>query len=197
MNLNSTQINKYNRLYAKATALMEGEILLDGHQLRSPGWFARRRLRKARAMFEGAVAIYPESWQSVLFIGKILQRLGEEREALNWMSRAQDISPGNPIIAKEVAMTASHLGMHLLAAQVADQALVNSPCEPGLLVNSGVAHLLSGHTEIARERFREAMRVEPDREENGRLAAYTERVLEGSELPPRVEAEIAKALRRA
>lgn len=158
----------------------------------SPGWFARRRLRKAKELYEKAITINPAGWQSMFLIAKIEQRFGNTSEAMKWLLRAREFEPSNPSLAKETAMAASQLGEHDLAARIADEAIMIQPSDAALYTNSGLAHLFAGRNEQALARFNEAVRLEPDRQMNHQLVAFAGKVIAGSVKQPRTESDIAR-----
>lgn len=191
MELSDEQVNEHNRLVDEANRLIQGEIHLDGFDLPAPGWFARRRLRKAKELYERAIAINPAGWQSMLWIAKIEQRFNNTRDALAWILRAREFAPSNSVLAKEAAMLASQLGDHDLAARIADEAITSSPDDAALHINSGLAHLFAGRNQQALERFRAAVRLEPDRTMNQQLEAFVIQVMNGSIPQPHKEKDIS------
>ncbi len=197
MEFSTQQANEHNRFVDEADKLVRGEIQLDGMSLPSPGWLARRRLKKAKDLYERAIAINTAGWRSMLWIAKIEQRFGHTREALSWILRAREFEPSNPILAKEAAMTASQLGEHDMAARIADEALNIAPDDAALHVNSGLAHLFAGRNQQALERFREAVRLEPDRRINHQLESFVVQVIAGALAQPCAEKDIARWLQNA
>ncbi len=197
MEFSVEQANEHNRLVDEASLLTKGEIHLDGVHLSSPGWFARRRLKKAKELYERAIAINSAGWQSMLWISKIEQRFGHTRESLTWILRAREFEPSNPVLAKEAAMTASQLGDHDMAARIADEALTIAPGDAALHINSGLAHLFAGRNQQALGRFREAVRLEPDRRVNRQLESFVVQVIAGSVAQPRTEKDVAHWLKSA
>ena len=197
VSFSSEEIEKHNLLFEEAGRLIAGEILLDGRPLPAPGWFARRRLKRAKALFEATIAINPAGWNAMFMIGKIEQREERRQEALDWMLKAREFAPENTSLAKEASAMASQLGMHDMSARIADEAIVLKPDDAALVVNSGLAHILSGHFEIALGRFRDAVRIEPHQETNRRLEDYAAKVLAGSLPAPKVEADIIRGTKIA
>lgn len=192
VNLTQEQIDHHNEVYAEAWKLIAGEINLDGQGVQSPGWLTRRRLNRAKALFEKAIAINPAGWNAMFAIGKIEQRLGRKKEALDWLLKAREFEPTNTGLAKEASLTSSQLGMQDMAARIADEAIDLNPTDPALRVNSGLAHILAGHSKIAAERFSEASRLEPASEINKRLQVYATKVGDGAIPRPQTESDILK-----
>lgn len=192
MNLTQQQVDQHNALYSEAWKLIAGEITLDGRELPVPSWFTRGRLNKAKGLFEKAVAINPTGWNAMFAIGKIEQRLGRKKEALDWLLKAREFEPSNTSLAKEASLTASHLGLYEMAARIADEAIENNQADPALRVNSGLAHILAGNCKLAAERFGEASRLEPSRDLNRKLEVFAAKVCAGLLPAPKTEAEIIK-----
>lgn len=192
MNLTQQQVEQHNGFYSEAWKLIVGEITLDGQELPAPSWFTRLRLNKAKGLFEKSVAINPTGWNAMFAIGKIEQRLGRKKEALDWLLKAREFEPSNTSLAKEASLSASHLGQYEMAARIADEAIENNQTDPALRVNSGLAHILAGHCKLAAERFGEACRLEPDRDLNRKLEMFATRVCAGLTPLPKSEAEIIR-----
>lgn len=191
MNFTPEQADRHNRLYDEAWKLITGEIHLDGREMPKPGWLASRKLGKARTLFEKTIAINPAGWNAMFAIGKIEQRFGRQKEALDWLLKAREFEPRNTSLAKEASVTASRLGMHDMAARIVDEAIEHNPTDAALRVNSGLAHILAGHCEIAVERFGDAVRLEPV-EVNKKLQLYASKVSTGVTPLPTTESEILK-----
>ncbi len=190
-------IEVHNRKYSEAWRLIEGQVLLDSATKPTPNWFVRRRLRKAINLFKETIAINPSGWNAMFGIGKILQRLGDREESFQWLLKAREFAPDNTSLAKETSLTASQLGMHQMAASIADEAIGRNPRDAGLLINAGLAHICAGNSQVALERFRRAYDVEPSQEMNKKLAVYAEKV-DLKQLPiPRNESDILKEIKNA
>ena len=192
VNLTPEQVEQHNKLYTEAWKLITGEINLDGQEIPKPNWLTRLRLNKAKALFEKTIVINPAGWNAMFAIGKIEQRLGHKQEAFDWLLKAREFEPQNTSLAKEASLTAAQLGMHEMAARIVDEAIELNPTDPALRVNSGLAHILAGHCEIAAERFAEASRLEPSSELNRKLEVFAGKVSTGVLPVPKTEADIIK-----
>jgi len=189
------QIEEHNKRYDEGCRLVRGEFHLDDRPLSQPNWFARRRLKKAKALFLRAIEINPAGWNAMFFIGKIAQRFGDNKTALEWFLKAREFAPANTALAKEASLAASSLGDYEMAARIADEAIERKPEDPALHVNSGLAHILAGNCENALRRFQCAVDLEPSRAMNSQLVVYVFKVL-SNELPkPTNEAEIVRNLK--
>lgn len=177
MDLSQKQLRKHNRLYRRAWKMISGEIHLDGRELPHPGWFARWKLRRAKALFERAIHLNPCGWNAMVGIAKIEQRLGRHKESLDWLLHAREFNQDNTGVAKEAALTASELGDQTLAIKIVEEAIRQNPGDPALRVNSGLAYILSGDPQSALQRFQEAAEMDPQRRINKALAEYTKMVM--------------------
>lgn len=193
MTFSAKEAKAHNQHYDHACKLIKGELYLDGLTLPRLGFIARFKLKKAKKHFKAAIAINPSGWQSIFFIGKIEQRLGNQKEALDWMLKAHEFVPDNTSIAKEASLTASNLGMYQMAAQLADNAIQSNPNDAALMVNSGLAHICNGDAEMALSRFKCAAELEPEQKFNQRLVSYAGKVLTGIFPVPKSEADIIRA----
>jgi tetratricopeptide (TPR) repeat protein len=91
------EIERHDALYAKGFGLIDGLILLGAAAGGRPGWFARRRLVKARSCFVEVIRMRPDAWQVLFALGKIEQRLGNREEAFGHFQRAHEIDPTKPL----------------------------------------------------------------------------------------------------
>lgn len=194
MALTQEQIAYLNGLYTEAWKLAAEEISFDGREPQSIGAASRAKLERAKSLFETVVASHPTGWQAMFAIGKIEQRFGCSKAAFDWFLKAREFDPQNTALAKESSAAASRLGMHDMAARIVDEAIALNPNDPALRVNSGLAHVLAGHPDIALERFGDAVRLEPT-ELNRSLRTYATRLLAGAIPRPKTEADILKFMR--
>jgi len=192
--LTQEQINYHNALHQKACKLIKGEMHLDGKELPKPNWFSRRRLNKARKLFLKTIEINSAGWNAMMWLGKIEQRSGNQKGALEWFLRAREFEPINTTLAKEASLTASALGDYKMGARIADEAIDNNPDDPALRTNAGLAHLLAGDCELALQRFQAAADLEPTRIMNSQLVSYTEKVISRQLPKPKKESDIISNL---
>lgn len=196
MSFTQEQIQLHNKLYEEACRLSAGETNVDGRQMKAPGWLSRIRLNKAKVLFEKTIVINPSGWAAMVAIGKIEQRFGRSRAALDWFLKAREFAPSNTSLAKEASLSASQLGMQEMAARIADEAIDLNPTDAALRINAGLAYLLAGQVKTAEERFRDAARLEPERPVNKKLEMFASKVLAGTIPQPKTEADIHKFIQQ-
>ncbi|HSY20030.1 MAG TPA: tetratricopeptide repeat protein [Candidatus Acidoferrales bacterium] len=196
LSLSEEQIARHNELYAGANELTKGLIILDGVPHSRPGFFAKRRLRKAVKLYQQVLEINPASWQSMFCIAKALQSLEELQESLAWFVRAYGCEPGNPSLAKETGYAASRLGRHDIALKAMEPAVKQHPSDPALQCNFGLTCLLAGKAADACAAFEQTVKLEPQNDVNKKLLRFAQEVASGGRGNPKTEQEIIKAIER-
>jgi tetratricopeptide (TPR) repeat protein len=194
INLTDQQIERFNALYGEASELQKGIVILDGRPPRKPGIFGKGKLKKSIELFEEALKIHRGSWQSMYFIGKAYQALGDLQPALSWFMKAAKIEPEEPAIAKEAGVCAAQLGRHRMAIQLVSAAAAAHPEDVGLQCNLGLSYLMSQQAEEAKASFSRAVQADPGNEQNKKLLALAESVVAGKVKCPTSEKEILKLI---
>ena len=185
MTLTPTEIQSHNALYRRAYSLIRPHIFIGGESRSArPGWFARRSLKKGIALFQCALGINPNSWQSRFWIAKALQRLGEHQESMSWFADALRLDEANEGIAKEAGVEALEVGDYKLALAIVRPAAERNPDDAALQHNLGLALLLCGRVAEAHQAFNRAAAHHSD-SVTSRLVTLTELVLRGERLCPR------------
>jgi Flp pilus assembly protein TadD len=192
--LTDSEIERFNALYDKGCNLQKDLVILDGLPRRRPGIFGRRKLKESIQSFKEALAIHPGSWQSMYFIGKAFQALGDPESALSWFVKASKIETENPSVAKEAGLCAARLGKHLAAIRFMKAAALAHPGDAALQCNIGLSYLMSEQVNEAKASFSQAVTAEPGDKMNQKLLKLVESVA-ANEIPcPRSEAEILELI---
>jgi len=192
--LTDDKINKFNTLYGEACELQKNLVILDGVPRMKPGFLGKSKLKKSIQLFEEALSIHPGSWQSMYFIGKAYQALGENENALSWFVKAGKIEPEDPSLAKEAGLCAAQLGRHAVAIKLMKEAASAHPEDAGLQCNIGLSYLMSERVDEARAAFSRAVQADPGNQMNTKLLKLTDSVAENRIQCPRSEEEILKLL---
>ncbi len=187
-------MKRHNELYARASELSKGLILLDDVAFKTPGFFGKRRLRKAIELHKQVLEINPKNWPSMFAIAKAFQSLEEFQQSLDWFISANECVPENPSVAKEVGYAASRLGKHDVALQAMMQAAKQNPNDAALHCNLGLSCLLAGKVAEACSAFERTIQLEPDSAVNKQLLVFAREVESGKRPIPKTEAEISKAI---
>ena len=192
--LTNNEIAQFNALYEKGCEIQKGLVILDEAPRKKPGFFGRNKLKKSIQLFEEALAIHPSSWQSMYFIGKAYQALGDMESALSWFMKTAKIEPENPSVAKEAGLCAAQLGKHSVAIRMMKGAAAAHPDDAALQCNIGLSYLMSKHVDEARASFTQAVQADPKNKMNQKLLKLVESVADNKIPCPRSEEEILKLI---
>jgi Flp pilus assembly protein TadD len=185
---------EYKSLWDRGTALLRGRINLDGKPLPSPGFFERRRLRKASSYFQKAAKVQPENAAPLLFLGKIEERLGNSDACIEWLGQASTVAPGNPIVSLELGAALGRAGKHAESASVMAPVARANPNDARIHVNLGLSLLMAGQAGEAVHAFEHAARIEPEQPTNAKLRNLASSVADGREPVPRSLREISASI---
>jgi tetratricopeptide (TPR) repeat protein len=187
----SEQADAHNALTKAGWEIAKPEIYLDdGRGRRAPGFFARRRLRKATALFAQALKINPQGWSSMWALGKIYQRFWEHKISFKWFLEAHQLNPRQPDVAREAGLAALDLGFAEDAVRLCLIAVQLSPDDLGLQSNLALAYLLSGDDARALECASVAAKAEPGDVVSRNVLALVCDVRAGRRLRPKRMSEL-------
>ena len=159
--LTPDQACRHDALVALASALIEGELLLEAGSLPRPGWLCRRKLKKALEHLGQALQIHPQNWSAMWTMGKVYQRLRLQDQALRCFHQAHQIKPDQADVAREAGIAAIETGQGKLAVSFLTAAITARPDDPGLVANLALAHLVN--RDIDRAKSCAAQAVERNR----------------------------------
>jgi tetratricopeptide (TPR) repeat protein len=154
---------KARALFDRAAEMVEKEILLhERARMGSPGFFLRRRLRRAIGLFEQGLELLPESWNTMWLMAKTHQRLGEYEKAFSWMERAYQVNPSQVDVAREASMMANDLGKQEAGIVYAYRATQIEPGNAGLIANLALAYLLANRLGDAKREIERSLEIDPE-----------------------------------
>ena len=183
---------RYLRLFKEGCELSRGLLHIDGQPLKSPGFFEKRKLHKAKRLFESSALEQPANAAPCLMIAKVAYSLGETSNCLQWLLKAWELEPANLILVIELSSAYGALGKHREAVSVLQEGIKYHPDEPRILFNLGLSYLLDRNPELAVAMFQKAVAIEPEFSQNHRLLQYSQSVFEGTKLMPRDPSEISR-----
>lgn len=182
---------KAQRLYEKACEIVQPELVFHENQGRSaPNFWVRLKLRRAVGLFRKVLRIAPRHWNSMWFLGKTLQRLGNEHAAFEWFAKAWDLEPKNADVAREASLSAMHLGLGRHAIEYSEEALKLEPNEAGLICNLGLAYLHNGQPEKALEVVRSAKALDENDKVTENVFRLVRHIIENKSPCPKNSAEM-------
>lgn len=173
------QIKKFNSLYQKACEKMKGLIILEGYRPKGIGFFDKLRANKAIKYFDQALSIYPENFQSLFFLGKLYQRLGNYEKALLYFETALKFEQANHNIPQEASLVAMHLNLIDKAIEYSKEALRRKPDDFALLGNHSMNLLIAGLDNEAKETIDKAISLNPSDQINQRIKTKIVSVISG------------------
>jgi len=184
MSLTENQITEFNKHYNKGCSLQKGIILLDGYTPRNLGFFEKIRAKKALKSFEAALEIYPESWQSLFFIGKIYQRMREFEKSLSYIEKAMTYESSNHVLFQEASLVAMHLNQIEKSIEFSEISIKISPEHFALLGNHAMNLLVAEKDDEAKQVIEKALLINPNDTYNQRIKKKIENVILKKEKRP-------------
>ncbi len=95
----------------------------------------------------------------------LAQRLGRHAKALEWLGRAEQLSPDDLIIRHQVARTLASQGNHAQAGEIYTDLLSHMPNQPMLLLERLRTRLASNENALAIQDANDLVGIDPDNEE--------------------------------
>ena len=183
---------EYRVKFEKAAKLLDGDIDLDGMSLPRPGFFERRKLRKALVAFQEAAEASKENAAPLLLLGKIEERLGNLQANSKWLKKANEVEPNNLVIVLEFGASLAKQGFHQEAADLLAPMAEAHPNDPRVHCNLALSLLLAGDAPSAVAAFEHVFNLEPEVQVNQRLLKFAVDVSGGLIPYPKSEADIAR-----
>jgi len=182
-----TNADEFNALFDGAATRLKPLVATGGYAPGHPNSTQARRLRSCIRELEACLAFVPDHWQSMVFLAKAYQALGEHRTSLDWLSKAMEVEPENHVLPKEASIEAIHLRDVNLALRFSAEALRRKPGDPDLMGNHAMNLLLAGRDEEATQTIREALELVPDDSFNQRISQIISDVASGKRDRPTCE----------
>ena len=148
---------KYMELFKEGCNLSKGLIQLDKQPHKNLGFFDKRRLKKARSLFELSIIENPGNAATCLMLAKVAHSLEEKSDSLDWLIKAWNLEPANLILVIELSGAYGVLGKNKEAISVLEEGLKYYPDEPRILFNLGVSYLLEKKPKLAIEIFKKTV----------------------------------------
>jgi tetratricopeptide (TPR) repeat protein len=177
-----TQTEIFNLHYTEACKQQKGLILLGDYRPRRIGFFRKIKVKKAINTFEKALAIFPDHFQSLFFIGKLYQRVGDYEKSLQYLETALGIEKENPNLPQEASLVAMHLNQIEKGIAYSKEALNRSPDHIAILGNHAMNLLIGNFLTEAQEIIERALKLDPSDKINQQIKIKIDNVL--SSKPP-------------
>ena len=187
MNREHTQVeaDQHNALSEKGWAILNYYILRQGRDRVGIGFFAKRRLNKAIALFHDALRIAPDNYSSKWALGKIYQALGDHRSSLKWFEEAWALENGNADVCREASLAAMECSEFSKALDFSDKAVALRPDDAGLLCNRALALMFLNRDAEAIEAVASSLQLSPEDQVTLNVRTIVHSVAEGGRPRPR------------
>lgn len=177
---------EHNTAFEKASVLLKGEIPLhERMDMKTPGWWTRRRMNKACTLLKRVLAINPENWSAMWLLGKANQRFGDTDTALMWFEKSYQINPSQPDVAREASLCAMDAGKTDEAVVFSFRATQIEPENAGLQANLALAYLLAGRVSEASGSIGRSLKIDPDDRISQTIGSIIEHFMTNGKEPPR------------
>ena len=159
--MTTDQIETFNNLYKTATERVDKIIVLGNYRVRRVGFFDKRNLKKSIKDYEQCLRMAPGHWQSMLFMAKSHQRLGDHEAALLWLEKAMQIETTSHTIPQEASIEAVHLNNIDKGILFSAEAIRRKPNDFALLGNHAMNLLIAGRDDDAKRTVELAIELNP------------------------------------
>ena len=184
MNLTEQQISDFNTAYNNGCKKMEGIVILDDYRPNSIGFFEKIKAKKAIKYFEEALAIFPESFQCLFFLGKIYQRTGNYSKSLACFELAMEYEKENHFIPLEASLVAMNLNLIEKAIEYSNEGLKRKPNDIALLGNQAMNLLIAGLDNEAKATIEKALQINSNDQVNKNVHNIIVSVINGKRVRP-------------
>ena len=157
-----------------------------------PGWFLRRKLKRAISLFQRVLELNPRNWSALWLIGKVHQRLGDQAAALSAFERAYQINPRQPDIAREASMSATEIGRTDAAILFGLRATEIEPANAGLHANLALTYLLAARLAEAQASINRSLALDPNDKISKTIATAIEHFVASGHAPPSSTRELSR-----
>ena len=176
------EADRFNYLFSSASSLIEPFLRLHGIEA-SPADVDT--LDKVIALYDEAISINPESWQSLWLRGKAYQALSSASLAYGSFKQAYFLMPENPDVVNEYLLEAINLNKVDEALQAGKVAVEQFPDHLGLQANYILLLILDGDTDNAIRQGEIALKLAPDDQTTMKLIDTAKNIRSGKTAPPK------------
>jgi tetratricopeptide (TPR) repeat protein len=184
------QIRQGRALFSRASELASNLILVHGRAPSPLSKIEREHLLEASRLLEDASARNLTAFANWWMLGKVRQRLGDHRAALDALRRGLECDANQIDGYREYVAVCLDLGEGTEAVRVARRACELRPGDAGLQSNLAVAQLIAGQIDDAVKTVQAAIQVDPADKITRALEARIAAVRDGRRPVPRTLAEL-------
>ena len=190
--LTKAAADQHNTLYKKGWEILNDNILLLERNQGDVGFFAKRRLKKAVALFHEALAIAPENYSSKWALGKIYQALGSHTDALKWFEEACLLEQKNPDVYREAHLAAMECAEFTKALDFIDKAIALKPNNADLHCQKALALMFLERDADAISAVVSSLQLNPKNNITLNVRALIHEVVDGNRPRPKTMKDLGK-----
>ncbi len=158
--INSSDHEKAHACCARILSLEPGHA--DAHFLMGMIAFEQRRVAKALALIDRAIARVPNNAEYLARRAQCLAMMSRDAEALEAADRALELAPDSALTLDTIGVAMSRVGAYEVAADVLALAVKANPNNPQFHFNLASAHLFLGHLKQAEASYEAAVALQPE-----------------------------------
>jgi len=178
---------EFNALFESACTRLKPFVAMGGYAPKKLSSQEATQVRTCVRDLKSCLAFAGNHWQSMVFLAKAHQAMGEHQVSLNWLIQAMDIEKSNHVIPKEASLEAVHLRDIKTAVLYSAEAIRRKPGDPELMGNHAMNLLISGDDAQASATIREALTIAPQDDFNKRISGIIDEVMVGKRARPTCE----------
>lgn len=185
--IEQAKYDAFNAIFQRAGEMQKGLVLLDNYSHKELTETARNKLNESIKGYKKCLELVPDHWQSMFFMAKCYQRIGNHEEALELLERAFEIELDNPSIALEASTEAMHLKDLDKALYYSQASLKRKPNDAAIMGNHALNLLVGKKDEEARIFIEKAIKIQPIDPINRNIESMIKNVISGKKERPTFE----------
>jgi len=178
------EVAEFNTLFNNACERLNGLMVLSGYRQKDADFFEKIRIKKSIKEFEKCLSLVPGHWQSMLFLGKAYQKMGDHHAALSFLEKAMAIEPSNYSISQEASLEALQLDDINKAIKYSGEAVRINPNNTVLMGNHAMNLLIANKDDEAMKMIEDAIRLDPNDKINLNVQKLIQGVMTGQQPRP-------------
>lgn len=171
---------QHDALFKEAVALINDDLNRYADipaEKCSPDPSTSQRLREAVTKLDEVLGMNPSNWPAMFFQGRAYRILGELHKSQEILTKAHELAPDQPDVAREAGITALDACDEEAAIAFTQKAITLAPDDAGLVCNLGLAYLYSRNLDDAHRCTKDAAERDPSDKTTAALLAVVERHL--------------------
>ncbi len=204
ISLTQEKFDSLDKLYVKSTERFNPFVLVDNMSVGHAGWFIKLKIRKSIGEFEKCLSIIPNLINSIFWIGKCYQSLGEDTLSLKWFVKSSKITYSDLTYEEEEAkykklIQYSHIKASVASAKInnfegaikySKEVLKHDPNNYSALGNIAMSHIIKEQDGVSEKTISRALEIKQNDFINNKIAEFTVKLKDGSVIRPKIWNEV-------